>query len=278
MRTSTHRRAAWARRWMMAAGPALVAALLVTPLVAAERMSDKAVRDLIVRIDNERDRFEDHLDGKFKHSIVRGDKGEVDVEHYLDDLQENVKKLEDRFKGEYAASAEVTTVLRQGSDIQRYMATLPPDFNGASEWNRLSSSLKELAAAYSTTFPMPEGQTARRYNDDEVKAAAKGVAKSADEFKKQLESSLKANASIDAATRSAAVQDVDTLKQKADKLASTVGDDKPASGEAQAVLDQAAKIRGFTGGHPPSPAAQSAWAPVQENLDRVAQAFGLSAR
>jgi len=263
---------------MMAAGPALVAALLVTPLVAAERMSDKAVRDLIVRIDNERDRFEDHLDGKFKHSIVRGDKGAVDVEHYLDDLQEKVKNLEDRFKGEYAASAEVTTVLRQGSDIQRYMATLPPDFNGASEWNRLSSSLKELAAAYSTTFPMPEGQTARRYNDDEVKAAAKGVAKSADEFKKQLESSLKANASIDAATRSAAVQDVDTLKQKADKLASTVGDDKPASGEAQAVLDQAAKIRGFTGGHPPSPAAQSAWAPVQENLDRVAQAFGLSAR
>ena len=124
---------------------------------------------------------------------------------------------------------------------------------------------------------MPEGQTARRYNDDEVKAAAKGVAKSADEFKKQLESSLKANASIDAATRSAAVKDVDTLKQKADKLASTVGDDKPASGEAQAVLNQGANPR--VHGWPPTVSRGAVRVGTrQENLDKVAQAFGLSAR
>ena len=53
--------------------------------------------------------------------------------------------MKERFKPEYAASAEVTTVLRQASDIQRFMATQPPNFDGASEWNRLNASLNELA-------------------------------------------------------------------------------------------------------------------------------------
>ena len=116
---------------------------------------------LIERIDNERDRFEDQLDGKIKSSIIRG-QGEVNVERFLDDLQENVDRLNERFKSDYAASAEVTTVLRQGSDIQRFMSKQPPDLDGASEWNRLASSLGELAKVYATTFPLPEGQQARR--------------------------------------------------------------------------------------------------------------------
>ena len=55
------------------------------------------------------------------------------VERYFDDLQDNVDKLKGRFTSDYAASAEVTTILRQGSDIQRYMSTLPPNYDGASE-------------------------------------------------------------------------------------------------------------------------------------------------
>jgi hypothetical protein len=128
------------RRLTGAAYAALMAMLVAAPAFAAERLNDKDVTRLIERIDNERDRFEDQLDGKLKRSIIRGPGGEVNVERYLDDLQENVDKLKDRFTPQYAASAEVTTVLRQGSDIQRYMSTLPPNFDGASEWNRLSGS------------------------------------------------------------------------------------------------------------------------------------------
>ena len=84
-------------RMAAAAGAALMGGLFAVPAVAADRPSDKDVKQLLERIDHERDRFEDQLDGKLKRSIVRGPGGEVDVERYLDDLQDNVDKLKDRF-------------------------------------------------------------------------------------------------------------------------------------------------------------------------------------
>ena len=167
-------------RLMTAAGAVIVAALVAEPAVSADRLPDKDVKALLERINNERDRFEDQLDGKIKNSILRGASGEVNVERFLDDLQENVGRLKERFKSDYSASAEATTVLRQGTDIQRFMSKQPPAFDGASEWNRLASSLGELAKVYGTTFPLPEGQQARRLNDREVEKIASDLAKSAE--------------------------------------------------------------------------------------------------
>ena len=265
-------------RPLTAAGAVIIAALVAMPVVSADRLPGKDVMALLERIHNERDRFEDQLDGKIKNSIIRGE-GEVHVGRFLDDLQENVERLKSRFKYDYAASAEVTTVLRQGGDIQRFMSKQPPDLDGASEWNRLASSLGELAKVYATAFPLPEGEQARRLSDREVQKDASELAESADQFKKDLQSALKTNTTIDQPTKDAAVKEVNDLKEDAEKLASTVGDGRPASGEAKAVLDRAAKIRGAaaSSGQVLSPAAQKAWGPVQTGLQKVAMAFDLPA-
>ena len=255
----------------------MVAAIWVAPaLLSAERLTDKDVRALLDRIDDERDRFEDQLDGKLKRSILRGPRGEVDVERYLDDLQENVDRLKERFKSDYAASAEVTAVLRQASDIHRFMATQPPDLDGASEWNRLSASFGTLATAYGTRLPVPDGDVARRLNDREVKKTAEELGKSADRFKNDLESSLRKDPAVDPAALSAAVSDADALKQDAKRLASVVGDGRPASGEAQAVLERASRVSAASAGRTLSPAAQASWREVETGLDAVARAFGLT--
>ena len=267
-------------RLMTAAGTFIVAALATMPILSADRLPDKDVKALLERINNERDRFEDQLDGKIKSSILRGASGEVHVERFLDDLQENVGRLKDRFKSDYAASAEATAVLRQGSDIQRFMSQQPPAFDGASEWTRLASSLGELAKVYATAFPLPEGAQARRFNDREVEKAASELAKSAEQFKKDLESALKADTTIDQPAKDAAVKEVNGLKEDAEKLASTLDDGRPASGEAKAVLDRAARIRGAaaSSGRALSPVAQTAWSSVEAGLEKVALAFDLPAR
>jgi hypothetical protein len=198
---------------------------------------------LIERVNHDRDRFEDQLDGQLKRSVLRGPGGETNVERYLDDLQDNVGGLKDRFTSAYSASSEATTVLRQGSDIQRYMATLPPNFKGASEWNRLAASLGDLATTYGTTFPLAPGATARRMNDDEVQQSAEAVARAADRFKKELNTSLKSDKSVDKATREGALRDVDGVKSAAKALASRVGGGHPASGEAKTLLDRATACR-----------------------------------
>jgi hypothetical protein len=240
-----------------------------------ERLNDKDVKELLDRIDNNRDRFEDQLDGKLKRSIIRGPGGEVNVEKYLDDLQENMDKLKGRFTPQYAASAEVTTVLRQGTDIQRYMSTLPANFDGASEWNRLAASLGELAASYGTTLPLPEGQQARRLNDGEVKKTAEAISKNADEYRKQLDASLKKDKTVDKATRENAVKDAAVLKDDAKRLGSLVGDGKPASGEARALLQQVAAIQSANAGKNLPPAVLTAWGAMQGDLAKISQAFGI---
>jgi hypothetical protein len=250
-----------------------VAGLVAMPALAAERPSDKDVRALLERVDNDRDRFEDQLDGKVKDSIIRGPGGEVNVGRFLDDLQENVDKMKDRFKPDYAGSAEVTTVLRQGSDISRFMAQQPANFGGSSEWNRLAAGLAELATVYGTTFPLAEGRQARRANDGEVKKTADESAKSADRFKNELESSLRNDKAVDTATRDARVREADSLKEDAKKLASLVGDGRPASAEAQVLLDRGARVRTASSGHALSTKAQTEWTAVQSGLEGVAQAF-----
>ena len=267
-----------ATRFAALASAASFALLFAAPAVFAERASDKDVKQLLERINNERDRFEDQLDGKIKGQHPspsrRGSQRRASISTTFRTTSD---KLKDRFTSDYAASAEVTTILRQGSDIQRFMSTQPPNFDGASEWNRLAGkSRRARHGLRRPTFPMPEGQQARRMNDAEVRKAA-------DTHREECGSLQKRNStppsrttpSIDVTTREAAVKDADGFKQDAERLASTIGDGKPASGEAQALLQHAGAIRGAAPGRPLSPAAQTAWGSVESELTKVAQAFNL---
>jgi hypothetical protein len=258
-------------------GFALAASLLTSApaLAQTDRPTDQDVKRLIERINDERDRFEDQLDSELKGKVLRAPSGEVNVERYLDDLQDNVGKLKDRFKPEYSASAEALTVLRQGSDIYGYMSSQAPNLKGASEWGRLAASLGQLAAAYGTTFPLPADGRARRLNDREVRQAADEVADSADRFMKELDTALKSDPSVDTATREAAVKEVDQLRQDAKALSSRLGDRKPASGEAKQLVERASRVQAAVAGRSLSPAAETAWGGVRSGVEKVAQSFGL---
>jgi hypothetical protein len=254
-----------------------IALLLATlPQAAAPvRVTDNQIKELIDQVDNDRDQFEDKLDGEVKRAVLRGPAGEVDVSRFLDDLQENIDKLKGRLTDEYSAGSEVATVLRQGSAIQRYMATQAPNMKGASEWNKLAGSLGQLAAAYGTTFPTSEGAAIRRIGDHEVATAASQTADAADRFRKQLDDALKMDKTFALANREAAVAEADGLKKDADELAERVRENKPASGEATQLLQRAQRIQAAGASLPLTPAAKEAWAGVVGPLATVANGFNM---
>ena len=257
-------------------GANVVAALLIiVAAVASERLTDRDIKELFERINQDRDRFEDQLDGKLKRDVLRGPAGEVDVERFLEDLQNNVGRMKDRFSDDYSASTEVTTVLRQGTDINRHMASLPPNFKGASEWNRLAAALKALADAYSTSFPMLEGATARRMNDRELHGAAAEIAKAGDRLKKAIDQSLKNNKAVSAATRDAALAQVEAFKNTARMLADRLDEGKPASGEAKAVIDQFVALRAASAAWGLSAPAQTELTSIRNQLSALALGFRL---
>ena len=236
----------------------------------AERLSDKDVKALIDQVDEGRDKFEGNLDGKFKGSTLRGASGEVKVSGALQDYQDNTQKLKDRFTPSYAASAEVATVLKQSTAIDTFMKGSPTTMKGRSQWDRQATNLKNLAAAYGTTFPLPDGAVVRRMNDGETAQIATAIAEAANHFKSDIDR----DKTLAKADKDAAKKDVDLLVKQANAVKSRTNDGKPASGEVRQLGEQVAKLQTFVGAHPPLTVTN--WQAVQSSLAELQQAFGLT--
>jgi len=254
-----------------------VAAGLAAPLTVraqtAERLSDKDVKALIETVDNGRDRFEDALDGGFKNSILRGPRGEVNVKRYLDDFQNDVKQLKERFKPEYSGSTEVRTVLGRAAEIDGFVKNQPTPFKGASEWDRLVVDLRRLASVYGTSFPLPQDAAVRRINDKETAATADQLAAQADLFKKAIGN----DKALTSAERNSMKAEADQLAKSAKAVKSRASSGKPATGEARQVIDQVSRMEGSPTFKKLSPATLSSWGAMQSGLVKLEQAFNLSA-
>jgi hypothetical protein len=255
---------------------ALVSLALLLPAPArgqsGERLSDNDVKEIIEAVNHGRDRFEDQLDGKIKNATLRGPRGEVKIEDYLQDLQDNVNKLKERFDKNYSAGAEVTTVLRQGSDIHNYFTAQSADIRGRSEWDRLAMDLGRLADAYGTRFPLPADAPVRRINDGEAAAKAEAIAKQADVVKRAVGQ----DKTLAKADKDAIRDDLDRLKDQANTVKDRVADSKPATAETRQLMSLVDKINTSFQGKSPAASTLSAWGGMRASLDTLGQAYRIT--
>ena len=247
-------------------------AAIYVPAFAQDRLTDRDVKALVSRIEEARNKFDDALDDDLKNKVLRGPNGEVDVKNFLNDFQKNIDRLEERLKPEYAASAEVSTLLKQGNSIDTFFRQHKPGTKGESEWNRLAGDLKTLATAYGAAFPLPENGMVRRMGDGEVAQTAELLSKSASQLKKSLDADLKKNPGVDKATRDEIIQEADDWSKEAKALRSRVKDGKQSSGEAQQVLSRASRLQSFIKQNQ-VPAAASAWAGLNGQRQDLATAY-----
>ena len=242
--------------------------------LAADRLTDRDVKALVARIEEGRDRFDDALDDDVKRSIHRDGTSEAKVSDYLNDFQENIDRLEERLKPNYAGSAEVATLLRQATSIDAAFRQRAPGMKGQSEWNRLATDLKALAAAYGTSFPVPDGAKIRRIGDGELAEAADDIARGASQLKKALDNELKKNPSVTKEMRQGITAEVDSLSKDAKALRSLVKDGEPSSAEADRLLSRAAKLQATISGRNLS-AAAAAMNVLRPDIETVASAYGV---
>ena len=251
---------------------AVCLAISAVSAFAADRLTDRDVKSLVARVEDDRDKFDNALDDELKNKILRDATGEVDVKRFLNNFQESIDRLEESLKPEYAGSSEAGALLKQGSVLERYFRAQPGGMKGESEWNRLASDLKLLAVVYGAEFPVGENATFRRIGDKEVADAMKVLEKSAQQLKKTLDSDLKTDPSIDSASHVAIVQEADQLSKDAKVLRERVSDGKPSSAEADQLMSRAAKMQTFIQGHQ-LPASASAWSGARPPLETLAAAY-----
>jgi hypothetical protein len=252
-----------------------VLALVSSPALAADRLTDKDVKELVTRIEQGRDKFDDELDDKLKSSVVRGSSGEVKVDDFLNDFQQSIDRLEERMKPEYAGSAEAGAILRQATAIDAFFKQQPAGTRGESEWNRLVTDLKILAASFGTSFPLGPNPTVRRIGDRELAEAIEQFAEGADRMKGSLGNDLKKDTTVAQSSREAIVREADQLVKDAKDLKDKVEDGDPSSAEAERVLTRAATLHKFVGSHK-VPTSAGIWSGLAGQLRTVASAYGRS--
>jgi len=248
----------------------------LTPAAAQEMMarpSDKDVKQLVKNIEKQYRSFDRALNSKFKRSILRGPTGEIQVRYYLDDLGESIGQLAKRFTGGYSASAEATETLRRADFMNSYVHD-NPQMKGANEWDVLGSSLQQLARAYGTTFPLPEGATIRRIGDGELRDAATAVSKFAKGMKKSVRKYVKGSDELKAAAKSldGALAD---LADQGGALASRIRSGKPASAEARQMIDAVDRIETLLDMEGMPGEVLTAWQEGSPGISKIRQAFAL---
>jgi hypothetical protein len=253
-------------------GVVIAGAILAASAAGAqtvERLPDKDVKTIIDEVDNGRDKFEGNLDGDFKGSILRGPKGETKVAGALQDYQDSTKKLQERFTPDYSASAEVGTVLSQSTQIDEFMKGPSSPTKGRNEWDRQTANLRRLAAAYNTTFPLPEGATVRRMNDKEAAGAAGAVVAQAEQVKRAVD----ADKTLAKADKQALKKDVEALIKQAKTLQSGLKDGKAATGDWRTLNEKAAALT--ADGRQLPPTVLTAIGGMRAPLLKLDQAFGV---
>ena len=249
----------------------LLGVLAVWPIAAFAqapvRLSDRDVKKLLDEVYDARDKFEGNLDDSVKESTMKTGTTDAKVLAVLQDLQDNASKLRDRFKPDYAAGAEVETLLKQATMINAAMERANIT-KGRTQWDQLAASLRTLAGVYGTTFPLPDGASVRRVNDGETAAAAGTIASAANEVKKQIEK----NKGLAKPDKDAGKEAAEALVKAAGTLKSKIAEGKPATGELRQVSDLTSKLRQFLAAHP-MPSAAAASSTINGAMAKLQQSF-----
>jgi len=247
------------------------------PIAARERLTDEEVRALIESVEKKRAAFEAALDEKLKNTTIKGARGEVNTNEFFDDLQDQVRRARERFSPNYSASSEVLSLLQFATRLDAWASTQPAGFQGSREWGALAADFRRLSAAYNSSLLRPGqkalGDQARRLNDAELVTVAATVEKNMDAFRNAYDSALAANTNLTPASRKTAIQNVDAMTNSARALNTALGKEQKGIAEANALLKGSAVMIDTTLQLPPNSSAAKAWAPVREELTKVALAY-----
>lgn len=116
------------------------------------RLSDKEVERILRRIEDQSKRFKSSLDSALDKSRLNGTRREDDINEYIKQFNDEVKRLRDRFSDHKSVAADVQSVLDRAARIDEFMSRRELSRKSEDEWIRLKGNLDELARAYSVDW------------------------------------------------------------------------------------------------------------------------------
>lgn len=129
-----------------------VVAITPTTTDLPYRLSDKEIELILHHIEQQADKFRRNLDTALDKSRLDGTRREDDINAFIKDFDQEVKRLHDRFDEHKSVAADVQAVLARAVRIDDFMRRRRLTDKAQDEWSTLRINLDELAEAYGVTW------------------------------------------------------------------------------------------------------------------------------
>lgn len=140
----------WRWEGVAIVGPTTV--VTATPVGLPYRLSDKEVERMLERIEDQSGKFRSSLDRALDRSRLDDTNREDNINAFVGEFDQEVKRLHDRFDERKSVSADVQAVLDRAARIDNFMRRRGLTGSAQNEWSALRASLDQLAEAYSVSW------------------------------------------------------------------------------------------------------------------------------
>jgi hypothetical protein len=120
-----------------------------TPVGLPYRLSDKEVERILHRIEEQSGKFRGSLDSALDNSRLDDTAREDNLNAFIKEFDQEVKRLHDRFDERKSVAADVQSVLDRAARIDNFMRRRGLTEKAQNEWAALRANLDLLAEAYS---------------------------------------------------------------------------------------------------------------------------------
>jgi O-methyltransferase involved in polyketide biosynthesis len=140
----------WRWEGVAIVGPTTV--VTATPVGLPYRLTDKEVERILERIEEQSGKFRSSLDSALDRSRLDDTNREDNINAFVSEFDQEVKRLHDRFDERKSVAADVQAVLDRAARLDNFMRRRGLTGRAQDEWSALRANLDQLAEAYSVAW------------------------------------------------------------------------------------------------------------------------------
>lgn len=252
---------------------AIVLTVGVSNAQVQKNISDQDLKDLLIRVDADTDRFAKAADKAMDKSGFDGTPREDELNQHLKKFRSSATALATN-QTDPNAKKYFETVVHHGVAIENFLRRNPLD-GVQEEWTTLRASLGELARGFNITWD--EGHAlGARVGVADVKNLLQHIEDMADQYKLTLDAALD-NSPLNNTNTEDEINAINADFRKATRHLEDVRENDSAPDAAKDVLVKAKRIDNFLRKHNAklTPEVQNSWGAVRTDLERLARLYSL---
>ena len=246
------------------------------------RMTDRQVDVIVRNLENSADRFRGSMADWLDRSRYQNTRAEDDINAFVQNFENSIDTLRDRFNSRSSVAADVELVLRQASLINSFMMRNRLGARAEGDWRVVRANLNQLARAYNVTWNWNQPvanvgvQVPTRVNDQQVALILGRIEARADTFKSSIDRAMDRSRWDGTRAEDNINQFMADFERATDQLRQNFNSRRATNSDVENVLRRAAYIDDFMRRNRLNQRVENDWQLLRRDLDQLATTYNVA--